>query len=247
MKTDLWAEDFKSLLLSKRAGYSMLIMSALALLIAIIVSLAPEGLKNALLAAAPASSGIFEYLWIEDVVDKLLLLIFVSFGSYAICDLEDDRTVELTYSRAQTRFGMIMRRLVCSLTSFLLVFVAGSVIAAAIGSLVVGELDAPLFVLHQIMVLPMCLFVFSLTFFLSIPLRTTAPTVIASFGISLALSFIYSFLLMGGDPTPSVLNPLALGYRIVAGLPLEYASGIALVMSVALMGGGFLWFTKKDL
>jgi ABC-type transport system involved in multi-copper enzyme maturation permease subunit len=247
MRTELWAEDFKSLLLSRRAGYSIVIMAALALLIAIIVSLAPEGLRNALSAAAQGSSSVFEYLWIEDVVDKLLLLIFVSFGSYAICDIEDDRTVELSYSRPQTRSGMIMRRLACSLAAFLFIFVAGSMIAAVIGSLIVGELDASIFILHQVMLLPMCLFVISLTFLLSVPMRTTAPTVITSFGISLALSFTYTFLLMGGDTDPSVLNPLALGYRILVGLPLEYASGIALVMSILMLGGGFLWFTKKDL
>lgn len=247
MRADLWVADLKSLLLSKRASYSIAIMSALALLIAMVVSLAPEGLKAALLAAAPGSSSVFEYLWIEDVLDKLLLLVFVSFGSYAICDLEDDRTVELSYSRAQTRLGMISRRLGCSLASFLLVFVVGSAIAAAIGSIIVGELDVPLFILHQMMVLPMCLFVFSLTFLLSVPLRTTAPTVITSFGTSLTLSFTYSFLLMAGDPTPSVLNPLALGYRILLDLPLEGAMTVALMGSVAMLGAGVLWFTRKDI
>jgi len=247
MRTELWIEDIKSLLISKRASYSIAIMAALALLIAIIVSLAPEGLKNALSAAALGSSSVFEYIWIEDVLDKLLLLIFVSFGAYMICDLEDDRTVELSYSRAQTRFGMIIRRLASSLISFLLIFLAGSVIAAAIGSLVVGDLDTPHFVLHQIMVLPMCLFVISLTFLLSVLLRTTTPTVITSFGISLALSFTYTFLLMGGDPTPSVLNPLALGYRILFNLPLEEATMVALFGSIVMLGAGIFWFTKKDL
>jgi ABC-type transport system involved in multi-copper enzyme maturation permease subunit len=247
MRAELWAEDLKSLLLSRRAGYSIAIMSVLALFIAVVVSLAPEGLKEALAAAAPSSSGVFEYLWIEDVLDKLLLLIFVSFGAYAVCDLEDDRTVELSYSRAQSRLEMIARRLVCSMAAFLLVFVVGTAVAAALGSLIVGDLDAPLFLLHQIMVLPMCLFVISLTFLISIPLRTTAPTVIASFGISLALSFTYTFLVMGGDPTPSVLNPLALGYRILLNIPLEGAMAVALLGSIAMLGAGIFWFTKKDL
>lgn len=247
MRAELWIADLKSLLLSRRASYSIIIMAALALLIAIVVRLAPEGLRNALSAATPGSSSVFEYLWIEDVLDKLLVLIFVSFGSYTICDLEDDRTVELVYSRSQSRLEMILRRLACSLTSFLLIFAVGSMIAAAIGSLVVGELDASHFILHQIMVLPMCLFVISLTLLLSVPLRTTAPTVIASFGISLALSFTYSFLLMGGDPTPSVLNPLALGYRILLNLPLEGAITVALLGSIAMLGAGIFWFTKKDI
>jgi ABC-type transport system involved in multi-copper enzyme maturation permease subunit len=247
MRAELWLEDFKSLLFSRRTGYSIIIMSALALLIAIIVGLAPAGLKNALAAAAPSSSGVFEYLWIEDVLDKLLLLIFVSFGSYAICDLEDDRTTELTYSRAQTRIEMISRRMVCLLSVFLVVFLVGSAIAAGLGLAIVGNLDVALFLIHQIMVIPMCLFVISLTFLLSVPLKTTAPTVIASFGISLALSFTYTFLIMAGDTVPSVLNPLALGYRVLLGLPLEGAVAIALLGSAALLGAGMIWFTKKDI
>ena len=247
MRGTLWAEDIKGIMLSRRASYSIIIMIVLALIIAIVVEFSPEGLKNALKAAAPSSSGVFEYLWIEDVLDKLFLLIFVSFGSFAICDLEDDRMMELSLSRAQSRLEVILRRLTVSLTSFLLVFLTGTIIAGAIGSLIVGEMDTPLFILHQIMVLPMCLFVISLAFFLSIPLRTTTPTVITSFGISLALSFTYSFLLMSGDSSPSVFNPLAIGYRVMLGLPLESAIVIALLSSGVMLCGGILWFMKKDL
>jgi len=247
MRWGVWAGDARALLFSRRAAYSIIIMAMLALLVAIIVRYSPEGLKSALEAAAPGSSGVFEYLWMEDVLDKLLLLIFISFGSFVICDLEDDRMTAFVYSRSMSRSEQLLGRLTGSLASFLLVFMVGSLIVAAIGAVIVGELDAPVFVLHQIMVLPMCLFVFSLTFFLSVPLRTTAPTVMTSFGISLALSFAYSFLLMGGDTAPSELNPLALGYRILVGLPLEYAAGIALVISIVLIGGGFFWFTRKDI
>lgn len=244
---ELWWMDLRRLLLSRRTIYSIMIMVALALLIAIVVALAPQGLKDALSAAAPNSSIVYEYLWMENAVDKLLILIFVSFGSYAVCDLEDDRTVELVYSRPQTRLSAVTRRLTSSLTAFLFVFISGSLIAAAVGSIIVGELNMLRFVIHQIMVLPMCLFVISLTFFLSVPLRTTAPTVVASFGISLALSFTYTFLLMAGDQTPSVLNPTALGYRILLDMPIEGAVSVALLGSLAMLGTGLLWFTRKDI
>lgn len=247
MRPDIWIGDVKGLLSSRRATYSLAIMAALALIIAIIVRFSPEGLRNALEASAPGSSGVFEYLWIVDVLSTILLLIFVSFGSFAVCDLEDERTAELIYSKSRSRAEVVLGRLFASLASFLITYTIGSIMVAVIGAFVVGDLDVSLFVLHQIMVLPMCLFVFSLTFFLSVPLRTTTPTVIGSFGASLALSFLYSFLLMGGDTNPSELNPLAFGYRVLVGLRLEYAAGIALFFSALLLAIGFLWFKKKDL
>jgi ABC-type transport system involved in multi-copper enzyme maturation permease subunit len=247
MRADLWIKDVEGILRSKRTSYSLVIMAALAATVAAVVALSPEGLRNALSAAAPGSSGIFEYLWIEDVLDKLLLLIFVSFGSFAICDLEDGGMIGLSLSRTQSRFEVILRRLTASFVSFLLVFLIGSVIVGLIGSIVTGETDAPLFILHQMMVLPMCLFVFALTFFLSVPLKATSLTAITSFGISLALSFTYSFLLMTGDPIPSELNPIALGYRVLLELPLGGAIAATVLSSLALLGAGVLWFMKKDL
>lgn len=247
MKIQLWAEDVKTILLSKRASYSIIIMAVFAIGLAIVVEFSPEGLKRALEAAAPSSSGVFEYMWFEDFLDKLFLLVIVSFGTFAICDLEDNRMVGLSLSRAQTRLEVILRRLTASMFSFLLVFTVGSIIVAIIARAIVGEMDIALFLLHQFMVLPMCLFVISLTFFLSVPLKTTTPTVITSFAISLVLSFTYTFLLMGGDSAPSVLNPLALGHRILMELPLAGAVGAALLSAGVMLGVGTVWFLKKDL
>jgi len=247
MNGTLWVDDIKSLLVSRRTAYSIAIMAVLATIVAVVVAFSPEGLKEALRAAAPASSGVFEYLWIEDVLDKLLIITFVSFGAFAICDLEDDRMMELVVSRPHSRFEFISRRVIASMTVLIIVFVGGSAIVSVIGSAIVGGMDAGLFLLHQILVLPMCLFVFSLTLFLSVPLRTTAPTVVTSFAIALALSFAYSLLIMTGDPTPSPLNPLALGYRILLDLPIDAATSIALAFSGIFLIAGAVWFTRRDL
>jgi len=247
MRADIWLGDVKGLLSSRRTTYSLVIMAVLALIMAIIVRFSPEDLRIALEASAPGSSGLFEYLWVVDVLSTILLLIFVGFGSFAVCDLEDEKATELVYSRARSRSEIVLGRLFSSLASLLIVYTIGSCIVAAIGASIVGELDVSLFILHQVMVLPMCLFVFSLTFFLSVPLSTTALTAIGSFGASLALSFAYTFQLMGGDAAPSDLNPLALGYRVLVGLPLEFAAGMALLISTLLLAIGFLWFKKKDI
>lgn len=247
MSGQLWVEDVKTILSSKRTSYTIIIMAVFAIGLAIVVEFSPEGLKRALEAAAPASSGVFEYMWFEDFLDKLFLLVIVSFGAFAICDLEDNRMVELTLSRAQTRLEVIFRRLTASLISFLLVFAVGSIIVSIIARAIIGEMDIALFLLHQLFILPMCLFVFSLTFLLSVPLRTTTSTAITSFAISLALSFTYTFLVMAGDSTPSIFNPLALGHRILVELPLAAAAGVALISSGLMFSAGTVWFLKKDL
>lgn len=247
MNWTLWAEDFQGILRSKRTSYSIAIMAALALLVAIIVRYSPEGLREALEASAPGASSVFEYLWIEDVLVKPLLLIFVSFGSFVICDLEDERLLGMYFSRGQSRLEVVLRRLFASLASFLLVFMTGAVIAAAIGGAIAQDMDFSLFVWHHVLLLPLCLFVISLTFLLSAFLGNTAPTVIVAFGITLALSFAYTFLIMAGDPVPSEFNPLALGYRVLTGLPLEGAIVFTVLFSGAMLTAGALWISKKDL
>jgi hypothetical protein len=51
------------------------------------------------------------------------------------------------------------------------------------------------------------------------------------------------------DPSsePSIFNPLAFGYRVMAGLPLAEAFYVLVVLTIVLFVAGGMWFTKKDL
>lgn len=240
--------DAKAMLVSKRASYTIIIIAIFALTIAIIVEFSPERLRTALEGATPpGSAGVFEFLWFEDVL-KFIFLAVVSFGAFIICDLEDDETLDLTLSRPESRLSFLVRRTVSSLISFLVVFTIGILIAGIIAWAIVGGLDLPLFLVHHLMITPMLLFVFALTFFFSVPLRTTTYSVLAGFAVSLVLSFTYAFILMANPSSePTILNPLAFGYRVMTGLPLTEALLVVLVLTIVLFVAGGLWFTRKDL
>ena len=240
--------DAKAMLVSKRASYTIIIIAIFALTMAFIVEFAPERLRTALETAKPAgSAGVFEFLWFEDVL-KFLFLAVVSFGAFVICDLEDDETLDLMLSRPESRLSFLVRRTLSSLISFLVVFTIGILVAGVIAWAIVGGLDLPLFLAHHLMIVPMLLFVFALTFFFSVPLRTTTYSVLAGFAVSLVLSFTYGFILMA-DPgsEPTILNPLAFGYRVIAGLALADAFYVVMVLTIVLFVAGGLWFCKKDL
>ncbi|MCK4717062.1 MAG: hypothetical protein KAT70_00220 [Thermoplasmata archaeon] len=238
--------DIKNILSSKRTSYTILIMAVFALVFGLVIRFSSEGLRTALEASAPGSAGVFEYMWFEDVL-KFLLLVVVSFGAFIISDLEDDGTLGLILARPESRIAFLVRRILASLGAFFIVFMAGAVLVGIIAIGIMGDLDLPLFLLHQFFALPLCLFVIALAFFLSVPLRTTTYTVISSFAISLILSFTYAFSLMTGSGTPSPLNPLALGYRILVNAPLVEPMIYAFVFSAVLFAAGTVWFVKKDI
>ncbi len=240
--------DIKEMLISKRAVYSIIFLALFALAFASLVEFSPEGLRNAMEAAMPeGSAGLFEFVWFEDVL-KLLLLIVVSFGAFMISDLEDDEALGLTLSRPESRLSFLVRRTLSSAMSFLIIFVLGTLVAGGIAWAIVGDLDLPLFLLHHLMVLPMLLFVLALTFFFSGPLRTTTYSVLAGFAASLFLSFTNSFALMANPGSePSIYNPLAFGYRVMAGMPLANAFIVVLVFTIGLFILGGFWFLKKDI
>ena len=240
--------DTKSMLMSKRAIYSIIFLAIFALAFAAVVEFSPEGLRNALESATPeGSAGVFEYIWFEDVL-KLLLLMVVSFGAFMISDLEDDGTLDINLARPESRASFLVRRTISAVLSFLIVFTMGSLVAGALALIIMGDLDLPLFLLHQIMILPMLIFVLALTFFFSVPLRNTTYTVLAGFATSLFLSFTYSFGLMANPGTePSIYNPLAFGYRVMAGMPLTEALVVVVVGTAILLVVGGVWFVKKDL
>ena len=240
--------DMKTMLLSKRATYTILFLAIFALTFAAIVEYSPEGLKAALESAKPdGSAGVFEYMWFEDVL-KLLLLMVVSFGAFMISDLEDDGTMGLTLARPESRLSFLVRRSLSSVLSFLIIFIIGSLVAGGIAWAIVDSLDMPLFIAHQLMILPMLLFVFALTFFFSVPLRTVTYSVLAGFAGSLFLSFTYSFELMANPGSePSIYNPLAYGYRVMAGMPLAESFLVVLASTIILFVVGGIWFMKKDI
>ncbi len=64
---------------------------------------------------------------------------------------------------------------------------------------------------------------------------------------TLGLSLLYSMLLIAGVSPPTPLNPMALGYRVVAGEPLSAAISYALVYASVLFVGGLAIFRRKDL
>ena len=108
MNLQLILIDMKSMLLSKRATYSILFLVIFAMTFAAVVEFSPEGLRNALEQAVPdGSAGVFEYIWFEDVL-KLLLLMVVSFGAFMISDLEDDKTLGLTLARPESRASFLV-------------------------------------------------------------------------------------------------------------------------------------------
>jgi hypothetical protein len=132
--------------------------------------------------------------------------------------------------------------------SFLIVFMAGSVLSGGIALAVTGDLDVPLFLEHHLLLVPMLLFVFALTFFLAVPLRTTTPTVLAGFAIPLMLSLTQTFSSMGNPGAePSVINPMAYGTRVLTGQPLVPAALLLLALTAVLLAMGWIWFTKKDI
>lgn len=239
--------DIKGILISKRAMYTIIIIAIFALGFALMVEFSPEGLRTALEAAKPeGSAGVFEYMWFEDVL-KFLLLAVVSFGAFIVADLEDDGTLGLTLARPESRLSILVRRTLSSVISFLIIFAIGTLIAGGIAWAIVGGLDLPIFLIHHLMIMPMLLFVLALTFFFSVPLRTITYTVLAGFATSLILSFTYSFELMANPGSePSILNPLAFGYRVMAGLPLANALCVLLAFTIVLFVAGGYWFIKKD-
>ncbi|MCK5291711.1 MAG: hypothetical protein KAR39_06820 [Thermoplasmata archaeon] len=240
--------DIKDMLVSKRASYTVIIMAIFALTFALVVEFSPEDLRDAIEASVPeGSAGMFEFIWFEDVL-RFLFLIVVSFGAFIICDLDDDETLDLILSRPESRLSFLVRRTLSSVISFLIIFMIGTLIAGGVAWAIVGGLDLPLFLIHHLMVMPMLLFVFALTFFFSVPLRTTTYTVLVGFAVSLVLSFTYSFELMANPASePSIFNPLAFGYRVMAGLPLAEAFYVVLVLTIVLFVAGGLWFCRKDL
>ena len=240
--------DMKAMLFSNRALYTILFLAIFALTFALMVEYSPEGLKAALESAKPdGSAGVFEYMWFEDVL-KMLLLMVVSFGAFMISDLEDDGTLGLTLARPESRLSFLVRRTLSSVISFMIIFIIGSLVAGMIAWAIVGDLDLPLFILHQIMILPVLVFVLALTFFFSVPLRTVTYSVLAGFAGSLFLSFTYSFELMASPGSePSIFNPLAFGYRVMAGMPLFESLLVVLVSTIALFMVGGIWFMKKDI
>ena len=130
----------------------------------------------------------------------------------------------------------------------LIIFIIGSLVAGGIAWAIVDSLDMPLFIAHQLMILPMLLFVFALTFFFSVPLRTVTYSVLAGFAGSLFLSFTYSFELMANPGSePSIYNPLAYGYRVMAGMPLAESFLVVLASTIILFVVGGIWFMKKDI
>ncbi|MBA3046547.1 MAG: hypothetical protein KKH41_01610 [Candidatus Thermoplasmatota archaeon] len=247
MNLQLIILDTKSMLLSKRAIYSIIFLAIFALAFAAMVEFSPEGLRTALESAAPeGSAGVFEYIWFEDVL-KLLLLMVVSFGAFMISDLEDDGTLDINLARPESRANFLVRRTISAVLSFIIVFIAGSLVAGIIAWAIMGDLDLLLFIAHQLMIVPMLLFVLALTFFFSVPLRNITYTVLAGFASSLFLSFTYSFGLMANPGSePSIFNPLALGYRVMAGQPLAEALVVVLAATVVLFLVGAAWFVKKD-
>ncbi|UCD91833.1 MAG: hypothetical protein JSV43_06240 [Methanobacteriota archaeon] len=240
--------DIKGMLVSKRAAYTIIIMALFAVTIALVVEFSPEGLKAALEAAKPeGSAGVFEFIWFEDFL-KFLLLVLISFGAFIICDLEDEEALGLMLARPESRLSFLVRRTLSSVISFLIIFTIGTLVAGGIAWAIVGGLNPPVFLLHHLMIMPMLLFVFSLTFFFSVALRTTTYTVLAGFAASLMLSFTYSFALMA-DPgsEPSILNPLAFGYRVMAGMPLANAFYVVLALTIVMFTAGGVWFSRKDI
>ncbi len=240
--------DIKTMLLSKRATYSIVLMGLFALTFAAMVEYSPEGLRAALESATPdGSAGVFEYLWFEDVL-KLLLLMVVSFGAFMVSDPVDDGTLEIMLARPESRLQYLLKRSLSSVISFIVIFLAGSMVAGVIAWAIIGGLDLPLFLIHQVMILPLLLFVMSLTFFYSVPLRSTTPTVLAGFATSLFLSFTYAFGMMANPgEEPSILNPLAYGFRVMAGQPLAGSLLVVLVLTIVLYIAGAVWFMKKDI
>ncbi len=248
MNMDIWLADVKHLIHSKRTSYTILIMCVFAIAMALVVKAAPPGLAEALRSAAPGSAGVFEYMWFENVLNKFLLLIFISYGAFIICDLEDDRSIAMIVTKPVTRTNFILRRTASSLSGFFFVYFVGIALSGAIAAVIVGNLDYPLFMLHHVQILPMFLFTYALTFFLSVPLRNTTPSVLTAFSITLAASFLYTFTTMA-DPTavPSGYNPLTLGYLILIDSPLTEPMIISLAYAAGLYSAGLLWFNKKDI
>jgi len=245
MKNQLLLVDIKHVLSSKRVSYSLVIMVFFAVLMAIIAEFSPAGLKDALESSA-GSAGLFEYLWFEDAL-KFLLLIVVSFGAFIISDMEDEGTIQLVLAQPESRNSFLFRRIIVSILTFTFVYSIGALLVGLIGGLVVGQLDLPLFLLHQLMIFPMCIFIIALTFFFSVPIQSSAPTVLSSFGLSLVMSFTYSFSLMGDATVPSPYNPMAFGYRVIMDQPLAEPLIVILIASTALFTAGILWFNKKDM
>jgi len=238
--------DIKSILLSKRTALSVALMAASTVVVALIVQYSPSGLRAALAASAPASAGVFEFMWFEDVMALFFPLVIVGYGAFALCDLEDADMTGLLLSRPESRLSFLARRVAAAIASFLVVFLACSAVAAGIGA-AAGGLDVGLFLVHQLMLLPLCLFVLGLTFFLSVPLRTTTPTALTSFAICLALYFAYSFLLAAGGGLPSPLNPMCMGHRMLVDASIIETATASLGYACVLFAAGAVWFVKKDL
>lgn len=58
-----------------------------------------------------------------------------------------------------------------------------------------------------------------------------------------AIALAFSLMILAVTP----FNPMALGYRIVAGEASFEAASYPLVYSLLLFGSGLLWFRRKDL
>ena len=79
-------------------------------------------------------------------------------------------------------------------------------------------------------------------------LKSLAHTVLAAFGATLILSFTHTFANMANPGSePSVINPLAFGFRVLAGLELGAALAVVLAASVVLYLAGTVLFVKRDI
>jgi ABC-type transport system involved in multi-copper enzyme maturation permease subunit len=248
MNIEATCMDIRQILTSRRAVYTILLMALFALVFSLVVGFSPADLKAAMESAMPpGSAGLFEYVWFGDVM-LFLLLVVVSFGAFVISDLEDDGTIDLELARPETRHAFLVRRTISALASFVIVFMAGSIVAGVLAWSIVGDLDLPGFMWHHLSLMPMLLFVISLTFLLSVPLRNTTPTVLAGFSIPLVLALTHMFSSMS-DPgaEPSILNPMAYATRVFTGQPLLEAAVLLLSLTIILFAIGWVWFCRKDL
>ena len=248
MNLELVYLDIRNMLASKRTSYTIAIMGIFALIFSMVVEFAPDGLRAAMEAAVTTeSAGVFEFIWFGDVL-MFLLLVVVSFGAFIIADLEDEGTLALTLARPETRLNFLVRRTVSGIVSFFIVFMAGTLVAGIIARAIVGDLDFMIFIQHHIMLMPMLLFVIALTFFFSVLVFSLTYAVLAGFGATLLLSLTHTFATMATPGAePSIWNPMAFGFRGLAGQELGPALVIILGLAAVFYLVGTVIFLNKDI
>ncbi|MFH0816675.1 MAG: hypothetical protein V1934_07665 [Methanobacteriota archaeon] len=247
MNISLLAIDIRHILLSKRTAYSVALIAVLAIAVAFIAEYSPEGLKEALEAGAPGSAGIFELVWFENVMTMFFPLLIVGYGAFVLSDLEDADMMGLLLTRPEARLDFLARRIAATTVSFIVVFLASGILVAGAAVAIVGGMKIDVFMAHIIWLLPLCLFILGLTFFVSVPMRTTTPTVLTSFAICLVLYFTFSLLMASEGGLPSPWNPMSIGYRILVDAPVAETAVISLGYACAFFGAGSAWFVKKDI